>query len=644
MKLRTTFLLLALTPGLVCALNPSKPVGGTPQDSVFYVGKTGKTHFESAFQLSNGALLVGGGTASFDWLPPNIKPVALQGPVPMGGDTGLTPFIMHLAPDGKRILGVYTLRAGCAEGIASIKTTSIPGSPTGDLFIAGRVKKDPMTSRKVGGFFIAKLDGNFVTKPATKITWGHFVKAEGALLTDRLPWDVAPDGSVIYATGNPYGYDWLAVEKIGPDGKPAMVPNWRRHWIRDDSGNDVEFEGLLKDAPAGKPLYSAIVLKINGRGDFRSWTKEDWLAKVPDGNGGFNQGQWPFDGMFSGPYDPETKNTLHITNNKRGWYGYKWGRNPTAGIGAIVIDRRDGTLFIGGNNQSNLPNGGLPDFEPWVIAMDPSGKKLWWSRLYPESKGVSTPDQYVDDLAIDYSVSPQKGGALVVLARCHGNNVNNFWNGPDVKAPGAGKGFQPQFTGRHGNIHYGWIGRLSTRNGTLLGCTYMGEFNEGQNHGDKAFSNPILSHWPSTTSGWPSLNTTKAHGIAIDAKGRTYVIATGRRVITTSNAFQQMPSPLADPEKKGVWSDFVRVYHQNLSDLDYSSLMTGLWNWDDGKDGSDIKLADVLPVQGGVLVLGYAPLSKDGSIKGNDMPTRNVPAWGQKSRTCEAGVFGILRF
>ena len=370
----------------------------------------------------------------------------------------------------------------------------------------------------------------------------------------------------------------------------------------------------------------------------------DWRKQVPDGNGGFNQGDWPLDGMFAGPFDPETRATRKLNENGRGWYGYKWGRNPTACVGAIVIDRRDGSIYIGGNNQSNLPNGGLPDFEPWVIAMDRTGAKKWWVRLYPESKGVSTPDQYVDGMAIDYSVPLDRAqGCLVVLARCHGNNVNNLWNGDSIQK-GSGKSFQKQFTGTNGNAHYGWIGRMTETDGTMLAATYVGERNEGQN-GGSPFRNPLLSHWPDY-SGWPSLNTTRVHSIAIDELGRAVVTATGRRVVTSRNAFQSMPSPLADPGKFGTWSDFVRVYATDLSDLSYSSILNGQWDWSEekNKNNSKVELVDAIPVKGGVIVVGKAPANKDGSVSGNDMPTRNVPDWGSATHTAPAGVFAFLHF
>ncbi len=632
---------LLLVPLAALALTPTKPVAGNPADSVFYAGSGTNTRFESAFRLSDGTILVGGGATSLSWLK-GARVTALAGPKPTGGETGKTPFLLRLSADGKTVLGVWTLPAGCAEDIASIKTTSLPGKPTGDLYIAGRIKKDEAADLKTDGYFLARLDGNFVAAAPAKLLWSYSVRATGQLRSDRIPWDVSAEGLVVYATGEPHSYNWLSIEALDKDGNRAVVPNWRRHWVRLADGSMTEFAGTADKAP-GTPVYSGMVLKINGRGDFRSWTEADWRKQVPDGNGGFNQGAWPFDGMFPGPWDNESGSTVKLNENGRGWYGYRWGRNPVACVGGIAIDRRNGDIFIGGNNQSKLPPG-QPDFEPWVIAFDKTGAQKWWTRLYPESKGVSTPDQYVDALAIDYSVPVDRDqGCLVVLARCHGNNVNNLWNGSKIKRASK-PGFQPSFTGTFGNAHYGWIGRMTETDGTMLAATFVAEYGEGANHGKGAFSEPLLSHWPSTTSGWPNLNTTKVHTLVVDDLGRSYIVATGRRVITTSNAFQQMPSPFADPGKKGVWSDFARVYTKDLSTLDYSSILVGTWDWDTEKGASEVKLTEVLPVPGGLIAVGFAPTAKDGTIQGNDMPTRNVPAWGSNTHSAEAGVFAFLHF
>lgn len=632
---------------LVAANAQTQPTGGTPDDAAFYVGGTGRTRLAATFALSDGSLLVGGGAESLDWLPTGAPTTALTGAVPESGDTGLTPFLLRLSPDAKRIVSVLTLPRGCAEDVAAIKTTSLPGKPTGELYIAGRTRKDESKGRKLDGYFIARLDANVVAAPPTRLLWSQTVRATGDI-RKNLPWDVDASGRVVYATGEPHSYNWVSIESLAADGKPAVVPKWRRHWfVKADGGEadggEAEFAGTADQAP-GKVTRSAIVLKVWERGDFRSWSRDDYLAKVPDGNGGFNQGRWPFDAMFDGYFDPATRKGVPVTETGHGWYGYRWGSTPCANVGAITIDRRDGSMYIGGNNKSGLPDGN-PDFEPWVVAMDRDGAPKWWSRLYPESKGVSTPDQYVDAIELDYTVPLDKGGALVVVARCHGNNVNNYWTGNSIQRPGNPKqSFQQQFTGTHGNMHYSWIGRMAATDGTMLHASFMAEYGEGAKHGAKRFAEPQLDHWPHFLSGWPDLNTTKLRALAVDSKGRPVVAAQGRRVITTKNAYQAMPSPATDPGKVGVWSDFVRVYRQDLTTLDYSSLLGGAWDWSTGKDGSSVELSAVLPLEDGLLVVGFAPLGKSGAPEGHDMPTRNVPAWGRAGRTAEMGVLARLHF
>jgi alpha-galactosidase len=631
-QFRAALLAVALLAGAgrAAAGFATPPVGGAPEDRVFYVGHGGDVRLACAFALSDGTLLLGGGAKALAWLPAGVTPRTLGGPQP-GGGAG-TPFLLHVSGDLARVLEVVTLAAGSADYVQSIRATSAPGAPTGEICVSVRTS---------GGYAILRLDGNFVAHAPAATRWCHAVKASGSIQEDQ-PWDVGGDGRVVYGTGSPHGYDWVSVERLRPDGQPDVVPQWRRHWYADTSGQMQEFAGTADRCP-GKVHHSAIVLKVWGRGDFRSWTKEDFLARSSDGNGGTKQGRWPFDAMFEGYVDPATDKTVPVLENKRGYYGYRWSSTPCANVGAIAVDRRSGAMFIGGNNKSRLPDG-QPDFEPWVVAMDHDGALLWWQRLYPESKGVSTPDQYVDALAVDYSVATNRGGALLVIARCHGNNVNNYWRGNEIKHAGnPGHGFQDGFTGTKGNIHYQWIGRLDFA-GEMLHATYFAEYGESAKHGNQPFADPLLGHWPRFASGWPDLNTTRVRPLAaVDTNGCLYVTATGRRVITTRNAFMAMPSPLADPGAVGVWSDFVRVYTPDLTSLRYSSILTGTWDWQTGSGGSEVKLAAVVPVAGGLLVVGYAPAGKDGKTAGAEMPARNVPAWGEARRSGEMGVAALLR-
>ncbi len=90
-----------------------------------------------------------------------------------------------------------------------------------------------------------------------------------------------------------------------------------------------------------------------------------------------------------------------------------------------------------------------------------------------------------------------------------GNNVVNFWKGNEIKHPkNPGGSFQSFFTGSNGNIHYGWIGRLATTDGTMLHSTFVGEYSEGAKVGKKSWDDPNLDGWPRFDSAWPDINTT----------------------------------------------------------------------------------------------------------------------------------------
>lgn len=632
------------------AIIPVQPGEAAPaghrfdDDMVFYFGGAGDQRLEHVVQLSDGTFLISGSCSNLDWVPQSAERITLTGPMPECGSGDRIPMLVQMDPGLTRILRVVSLPLGSAMNFNVVRTTNIPGQATGLMFVGG--ERQGVQGQIHQGYFIARLDGNFVDKVPSQFEWLRDIRGTGHLAGGKV-WDVGPDGKVILATGDPHGYNWMAVERLTADGEQDVVENWRIHVLEDEEGALHEWTGSPASAGPGTPVRSMIVLKIWGRGDFRSHNREDFLLRNSDGNGGYKQGKWPLDAMFPGYFDPETKKTVQVLEGNRGYYGYRWGNTPNASVGAIVIDRRNGQFYIGGNNKSVLPDPN-PDFEPWLVAMDASGGLKWWQRLYSEEKGVSTPDQYIDELAIDYSVDWEIGGAITVVARSHGNNINNFWQGDQVVDPAnPGHSFQNQFTGTLGNIHFSWLGRLSLDEGRLLHASYFAEYGEGANHGGRPFSEPLLSHWPHFLSGWPNLNTTRVRpgGLTIDQHGRVYVAAMGRRVITTANAFMEMPSPLRDRGSRGHWSDFVRVYRQDLTTLDYSSILSGTWDWQTGDGGGQIRLSSVLPVNGGLVTVGYTSVDRETRRpRGNDIPRANQPPWAPQERQGEMGIIAVKVF
>lgn len=632
---------------------------------VFYAGASGGASFHDALRLSDGTLLFSGAAANLNWAKaPQIK-LNFAGIENAPGGAQI-PFLLHLSADASQVLDVAALPAGSAQTLARLRTTNAPGQKTGELYVSGLTKD---------GYFVARLDGNFVDKKPSRALWVHNVGAAD-WHQEQPVWDVGSDGKVLYAVGKPYSPDWAAVYRLKSDGSDDVVEIWRTHWGVDAAGQKVEGQWTPASARRDvKVTQSGLVFKLAGRVDLRSWTQQDYDAPVSNGNGGFNKGRWPLDAFFGGPGHPLDSK---LSVKGKGYTGYSPGRNPTQRIGDIAVDRRDNHFYIGFSIQSRLPDG-LPDFEPAVIAMTDSGQLKWWSRLYHEwldkngngkfdegDAKTSTPDQYVDFMAIDYSASVAPGGALVVGARAHGNNVINLWSGNDIAARPGAKGFKNGFTGAGGNFHLSWLGKLGLDEGTLRAATYVAEMGDDMKGAGKASSDPLLDGWPDPNAGWPVLNTTRLRALNVDENGKVMVAAVGRRVLTTSNAFQKMPKK---DEGSSSWSDFVRVYAPDLSAIEYSSLLTGAFDWKTGDGGGNITLSAIVPVAGGVAALGtqdvYSqkdieesakraakkggtalPASLVGTPKGNPAPLASVPDWGasQDKVRGESGVVAVLKF
>lgn len=637
----------------------------TAQNRVFYAGASGGASFHDALRLSDGTLLFSGAAANLDWAKAPRAKLNFTGIENSPGGTQI-PFLLHLSADGAQILDVAALPPGSAQTLARLRTTNVPGQKTGDLYVSGLAKD---------GYFIARLDGNFVDKKPSRALWIRNISAAD-WHREQPVWDVGSDGKVLYAVGKPYNPDWAAVYRLKSDGSDDVVEDWRTHWGVDAAGQKVEGQWTPASARRDvKVTQSGLVFKTWGRADLRSWTQEDYDAPVSDGNGGFNKGRWPLDVFFGGPANPLDSK---LSAKGKGYTGYSPGRNPTQRIGDIAVDRRDNHFYIGFSIQSKLPDG-LPDFEPAVIAMTDTGKLKWWNRLYHEwldknkngkfdegDARNSTPDQYVDFLAIDYSASVAPGGALVVGARSHGNNVINLFRGNDIAARPGAKGFKNGFSGAGGNFHLSWLGKLELSSGTLRAATYLAEMNDDMKGAGQPSSDPLLDGWPDPNAAWPVLNTTRLRALSVDEQGKVVIAAVGRRVLTTANAFQKMPKK---DEGRSSWSDFVRVYAPDLSAITYSSLLTGAFDPKSGEGGGNVTLSAVVPVAGGLVALGTQDVYSEKDIaesakrvakkggtalsaaligrpKGHPAPLVDVPDWGaeQDKVRGESGLVAVLKF
>lgn len=597
---------------------PADPPAG---DVVTYAGAH---QFHRIKRLSDGTLLLSGQATNLDWLPADTETTELVAAGIDSASAGNIGLLVHVSADLSTILHVVHFPAGSVRDVVRMRSTEVPGEPTGELFISGRRDTADVENE---GYYLAKLDNNFVDGPPSGVVWTYNVRGRPrqaggfngeSHYKSRQPWDVQSDGRVVYGLGSEYDFSWAAIERLSPEGVPEKVPGWPgQEW--DD--------------------HSAVVMKAGRHGSLRSPTQADYDALLSDGNGRDDrQGTWPDDYYFSGPC-PDKDNCP----GGPGYTGYRTSDKPTQRVGDIVIDRRSDTMYFGYSTQSVLPSN-LPDFEPAVVAMDSEGYLLWWSRLYHERiekdgggfHQNSTPDQYVDDLEIDYT-----NDRLVVLARAHGNNVINFWSGDQIAAQPGASGFQNRFTGTSGNIHISWLGKLSLAEGTLHASTYVAEYVDGDNNYGAAFDDGLLAGWPNPNAGWPDLNTTRCHGdLAVDGAGHVLVTCVGRRTMTTSNAYQQMLKP---GEGSSTWNAFARVYRPDLSGLVYSTLLVGTWDPENGAGGGNTELRGSVLIDGvGLYTVGAHTTDEEGMAKGNPVPVAEVPMWGQQAPDGETALVGYF--
>jgi hypothetical protein len=586
------------------------------QNMVTYCG-AGEQTFNDVIQISNGDLLVVGRSKNISWVNSSVPQVVLtQSGITNTLSNGNISFILQLSSDATIIKRFLYLPANTSEGFRFIKTTNKTGNATGDIFISGETS---------GGYFIGKLNNNFVNGIPSGFTWVYNVDAtSGSYPKVYQPWDVGTDGKVIYASGDSHSTSWSEIARLKTNGTEDVVNNWTTHWPL--AGG--EYYGLASNYPGASGYSagvaginnSAIVFKKDNRCNLRSQNSTDFNAWSSDGNGGTKKGKWPLDAFFSSHCTPGSGPT-----SGPGYTGYKMPSGTiTYGPSSIVINRNNNNFYFGFNTKSILPEG-LPDFEPAVVAMNQNGELLWWSRLYHEKRADnslwnSTPDQYIDDLAIDYS-----SNQLVVVARCHGNNSENFWEGNTVANNSSAYGFQNRFTGTSGNIHLQWIGKLSLNDGTFNRGTYMAEYAEGGSGFGSAHSNPNLDGFPDPNQGWATLNTTGIvnNTTKVTSDGSVLVLGKGRRTITTANAYQKMPIPSTG--LKSCWNRFVRLYKNDLTVPLYSSLLVGAWDTANETGGDNVRLNGVFKTSNGIIAVGHHTGS------GNELPLSNVPTWGRNN-------------
>ena len=353
------------------------------QNRVTYAGGSGNETFYDVTQLSDGTFLVAGTASNLSWMTPSVSTTVLPATgLSNASGTNVFGFIMQLNGNMSQVLRLVHFPQGAVEDIKFMKFTSRLGQTTGDLFISGTTSDSKANN---GGYFIAKLNNNFVGGTPTAITWSKSVWAEGEIQTSQ-PWDVGSNGKVLYVSGQYNANDWSQLWRTDATGNDEVVENFTTHW-KVGGGEHYGTASSYSGGAAGL-LYSGVVLKVGNRCSLRSWTQADFDAVSPDENGGTKKGKMPLDVFYNTPCTPGTGPTTGS-----GYTGYKIN-TQTLGATCVTIDRRNNQFYLGFNMKSLLPNGNA-DFEPAVVAFNADGGIRWWSRLYheinPDAKLIARP-------------------------------------------------------------------------------------------------------------------------------------------------------------------------------------------------------------------------------------------------------------
>lgn len=619
-----------------------------------------RSELNDAYELSNGTVLLAGAADNLTGLAPEIPVTELPATGITNTTAGKVGFLLHLSADGETILRVVRLPSGAVANLRWIRGTEVPGQPTGALHVSGQTS---------GGFFVGRLNGNFVDRVPDAFVWVWNAAASGDHQASQS-WDVGGDGQAIVVEGQPSS---AIIRFLDANGQPRVLPSLRAsHYV-----------GGARQQGIGRDVANATESRIVLPSDVTSWTPEDQMAVLPDGNGQLKRGRWPNDFVLPvAPYNPAPNGRSYGYNRYRSSGSYR--------VVGAAIDRRTGDFYFGFNIQTrffsfvDVPGFGtdVADFEPAVIAYTRDGDLKWWSRMYHETidtngngqidltttagqtdeTRISEPDQYVDGLALDYSQSDREANSVVVVARHHGNNVTNFWAGNAVQVrPGAGS-FQNRFTGTESNVHLTYLCRLRAADGQYQAGTYLAGYfrriiSGKGNWPTVALSEPIYDGWPNPNVGWADVTTTRIepNAVRVDPAGRVYLVGMGPRMITTANAFQKHPrrlgmnNPTLD-EGSAPWSDWVRVYSWDFSALAYSSVLVGQWTYPNGDlsadpvGGDNTTLRGVAPTQSGLFTVGFQNADASNVARGNPIPTANIPAWGATSASGQTAIFARLTF
>lgn len=659
----------------------------------------GSERFHNMLRLSDSTILVGGQSANMDWVPSSVTPSVLDtsGITTVSTGTGFA-FIAHFSKDFSTLLNVVHFPANTVTNVYKIKTNTAPGLPTGDLYISGEREGDK------SGYYIAKLNGNFVDSVPTSVEWlfpvqvGDVNNGKGIFEgkswhKDKQPWDVDNDGNVYYAQREEYSFNWASINKLNPNGQIGAVKGWTNHKIiyswnaagdttytdttngtlkiartdyvgpRKDEGDSIFVRmrygsgssagTITRKVKIVRFAESFIGMKHAGTATrpLNSLSMADYEFVGQDENGFPRRGAMPDDYLYSGPVVLNTDSVYTFsTTQTPGFFGdYVWnGRLHTSRVGDIVVDKRNNDVYIGYTTTQknakeiyNNSNGfGPVDFNSTIVAMKQDGTIKWWARMHPSD---TTGTGYSANTLIDYLAIDYANNDLIALASGYGTSTSNLWKGNENIADPGGMKFKNSIPDDMTQKVYSWIGRYALDTLKIRNSTFVSEFGSTIT-GGVALTDPNLDGWknPNTVTSANSYENTRCHGLYVDGTGHIYIIGEGNRTITTANAYQKMYKADLNNciDSAASTSYFVRKYTPDLSNVVYSSLLTTQWNAVTGTGGNGTRLTGLLGDEKAIYTTGVHL----GQIFFGPMPTVNVPNFAANTFQGVSAVFARLSY
>lgn len=391
---------------------------GVAQDKITYSGAPAsqKVQFHDIFELSDGTFLMTGESRISDLSWIGVAPTILDtnGLRVISEKSSVTTssfftifntgFIIHLSEDRSTILHAVTFPDRFVQNIDKIRSANVPGEETGTLFISGKA------TAPIEGYFIARLDDNFVNGVPTTCDWLRFVPAEkvrnfsGCYEYEESHhrveqvWDVDNQERITYVANSEYSHgSWVSIYRMEPDGTHGIVSHFPYHdlyFTYDNIPGDgkdslvVEYVGnypypILDSTLTLELTYqiwdenasdwidsvglttvsidsgsSRIPLKHTGTGAcklMRSMVQSEYEWQTVDENGHLRiTGKYPYDFLFAYPY----YDTVNHPDNLRTMDGPGvLGHEPdevaagvkmnTDKVNDIVIDRRNNHMYMG---------------------------------------------------------------------------------------------------------------------------------------------------------------------------------------------------------------------------------------------------------------------------------------------------------